>query len=374
MAVLPTSTLVGMAALVAGIIFGAVAQGSRFCVMGALADMVFRHDYRRFRAYLLAIAVAMLGTQLLHSVGIIDVYQSIYLRPNFGWLGALLGGWLFGFGMTMAGGCGHRTLVHVGEGNLRSLIAAVTLGIFSYMTLRGLTAVLRVQLEAATNVDLSRSGLVSQGLADFLTAWTGMPGRLVQWLLIAISAAALLWYCFKDKTFRTSYSNMLGGLVVGVLIPTGWLITGVLGFDEFEPTPLTSFTFVAPVGESLQYVMTFTGATLNFGIAAVGGVVLGACIMAVLRHEFTVEGFRDTPELLRYLIGAALMGVGGVMALGCTIGQGITGMSTLALGSVLAWLALLAGGFCGLTYLRHGSVRAMRKALLTRRTASALSG
>lgn len=374
MTALPTSTLVGIAALMAGLIFGAVAQSTKFCTMGALADIVFRQDYRRFRAWLLAITVAMLGTQMLHSGGVIDVYQSIYLRPNFGWLGALLGGWVFGFGMTMAGGCGHRTLVHVGEGDLRSLIAAVILGIFSYMTLRGLTGVLRVQLEAATNVDLGRAGFTSQSLADFLAVWTGMPWPLAQWLLIAVIALTLLWYCFKNKTFRTSYSNMLGGLVVGGLIPTGWLITGVLGFDEFEPTPFTSFTFVAPIGESLQYVMTFTGATFNFGIAAVMGVVLGAWLMAVRRHEFTVTGFRDTPELLRYLLGAALMGVGGVMALGCTIGQGITGMSTLALGSVLAGLAFLAGGFCGLTYLRHGSVRAMARALCTRRTARALSG
>ncbi len=367
--VVPTSTLVASAALLAGVVFGAVAQRTRFCTMGALADMVFRQDYRRWRAWLLAIAVAMLGTQALHSTGVIDMYQSIYLRPQVGWLGAVLGGWLFGWGMTLAGGCAQRTLVHVGEGNLRALIAAVTMGIWSYMTLRGLTGVLRVHLETATHVDLSRAGLASQSIVDLLALWTGMPGLLVRWLVTAASAGVLLWYCFRDRAFRTSCRDIVGGVVVGLLIPAGWLITGVLGLDVFEPTPLASFTFVAPVGESLQYLMTFTGATVHFGIAAVGGVVLGAWVMALLRREFRVEGFRDTPELLRHLVGGACMGVGGVLAFGCTIGQGITGLATLALGSVLAWLALLVGGYCGLAYLQHGSVRAVCQHLGSRKVA-----
>jgi len=363
----PVHVVVAGAGLLAGCVFGAVAQYTRFCTMGAIGDVVFQGDYRRWRAWVLAIAVAILGTQTLYGAGLIDVYQSLYLTPNLGWLGALMGGLVFGFGMTMSGGCGQRTLVRLGEGNLRSLVAAVVLAIFAYMTLRGVTGLARVQLERATNVDLRRVGLTSQGIVDLLAAVTGVSAPVVRCLVVVSLVGVLLWYCFKDVTFRASRRDIAAGLVVGGLIPTGWVITGWLGSDAFEPVPVASFTFVAPVGESLQYLMTFTGATVNFGIAAVGGVLVGAWTMALLRQEFRLETFADVDDLLRHLGGGALMGMGGVVALGCTIGQGITGMSTLASGSLLAWLGLLAGGFGGMQYRKQGSFTGACKALLVRR-------
>ncbi len=157
-------------------------------------------------------------------------------------------------------------------------------------------------------------------------------------------------------TSASSPANIVAGLVIGLCCIGGWVVTGVLAADDFNPTPLASITFVSPVGESLQYLMTFTGATINFGIALVGGVVLGSFLMAIGSGEFRVESFVDHKDFLRHLGGAALMGAGGVMALGCTIGQGIAGMSTLALGSLIAWLSILAGGYLGVKYLEEGTL------------------
>jgi hypothetical protein len=363
---IPTNTLVCVLGLLAGMVFGATAQITNFCTMGAVSDMINLQDYRRFRAWMLAVAVAIAGGQLLHMEGLIDLGRSIYLTPNLGWLGAILGGGLFGFGMMLAGGCGNKTLVRLGSGNLKSLIVLLILGIFAYMTLRGLIAVARVAVIEPTNIDLGRAGLSSQGLPDMLAAVTGTSASALRVVLAVVAVAGLLFYCFRDAKFRRSPPNIASGLIIGALIPAGWLITGVVGNDPFAPAPLASFTFVAPSGESIMYLMAFTGATLSFGIATVGGVILGAFVAAVARKTFRVESFVDANDLLRHLSGAAMMGTGGVLALGCTIGQGITGLSTLAAGSVLAFLSILAGGVYGMKYLEEGSLGTALRAILAR--------
>lgn len=169
----------------------------------------------------------------------------------------------------------------------------------------------------------------------------------------ALVAVPLLVYCLADRRFRASPRDWIGGLGVGLLVVAGWAITGLLGRDEFEPQPVASFTFVAPVAESLQYLMTFTGAQVSFGIATVGGMLLGAFVAAMASGGFRVESFADRDDLLRHLAGAALMGVGGVFAMGCTIGQGVTGLSTLAVGSLLALVSIVAGGVAGVKYLER---------------------
>jgi hypothetical protein len=179
-------------------------------------------------------------------------------------------------------------------------------------------------------------------------------------------AAALLLFCFKDAAFRGSVANITAGVVIGLCVVAGWVVTGILAFDEFEPVPLASVTLVAPVADALQFLMTYTGASLNFGIAVVGGIIAGSLLMAVATGAFRVESFTDRDDFLRHLAGAALMGIGGVMALGCTIGQGVTGMSTLALGSIIAWLAIIAGGYVGVKYLEEGSFGGAIRATMVR--------
>ena len=279
-------TLVAGLAFLAGIVFGATAQKTHFCTMGAISDMVVMEDFRRFRSWLLAIAVAMLLSQAMWAAGLIDLDASIYRTANLGWAGAILGGLMFGFGMTLAGGCGNKTLVRVGGGNLKSIVVFMVIGLTAYMTLRGLIALARVELEAATTIDLG----VPQGIDELLAAVIGVPASALRLVLTAAIAAAILWWCFKDEAFRASRKDMAAGLIIGVMVPVGWYITGVVGNDDFEPTPLFSFTFIAPIGETLQYLMTFTGASINFGIASVGGIITGSFLMAVATGTFRKIG------------------------------------------------------------------------------------
>jgi uncharacterized protein len=367
MAELETTTIVGIGGFAVGLIFGAVAQRTNFCTMGAISDLVLMGDGRRFRAWVLAIAVAIIGTQALHFGHVVDIDRSIYLGPNLGWLGATLGGAMFGFGMTRAGGCGSRTLVRLGAGNLKSLLVALVLGIVAYMTWRGLLAPIRVQLETATNIDLKARGFSNQSLGEIAGAAVGLQASPARIVAAAALALAFLVYCFKDPSFRRSAPDIAAGLIIGLTAVAGWIVTGVLGADEFNPVPLASITFVAPVGESLQYLMTFTGSKINFGIAVVAGVISGSFLMAVATVKFRVESFADRDDLVRHLYGAALMGAGGVMALGCTIGQAITGMSTLAVGSVIAWLSILGSGYLGIKHLDEGSFSGVIRAMLARR-------
>ncbi len=362
---LSVTTIVGLGGFAIGLVFGAVVQRTNFCTMGGISDLVLMGDGRRFRAWLLAMAVAIIGTQALSFGGVIDINKSIYLSANLGWLGAIIGGAMFGFGMTQTGGCANRTLVRLGSGNLKSLIVMVVLGIFAYMTLRGLLALARLQIET-TNIDLTTRGLHNQNLGEMAGAAIGLPAAPARAAAAAALALLFLVICFKDASFRHSPVNIVAGIVVGLCAVGGWVVTGVLAADEFNPVQLASVTFVAPAGESLQYLMTFTGSKINFGIAVIGGVITGSFLMAVATGSFRVESFVDRHDLTRHLGGAMLMGAGGVLALGCTIGQGVTGMSTLALGSMIAWLSILGGGYLGIKYLEEGSFTGAIRAVFAR--------
>jgi uncharacterized membrane protein YedE/YeeE len=351
---LSARTAVALAAFVAGLVFGAVVQRTHFCTMGAIADLTLFGDGRRMRAWLLAIAVGLFGSQALAFAGVIDLSSTPYRTSDILWLGALLGGLMFGFGMTLTGGCASRNLVRLGAGNLKSLIVLLVMAVAAYMTMNGLFSLARVRLE-----DVSGITTEDQGLATML----GLAGLTVL-LFALVIAVALTWLCFKDRKFRASGKDVTAGLVLGALIPIGWLISGLLGADDFEPEPLASFTFVGPVARSLIYLMTYPAAPVSFGIAAVGGVLLGGFIASRATGDFRIEGFSSLDDLIRHLIGAAMMGVGGVLGLGCTVGQGMTGLSTLAFGSVLTTLSIMAGGVLGVRYLERGSLKAALRAVL----------
>jgi uncharacterized membrane protein YedE/YeeE len=366
MTALPLPYLVNIAGLILGIVFGAIVQRSNFCTMGAISDLVLMNDASRLRSWVLAIAVAMLGSQLLHLAGLIDLNTSIYAGANLGWLGAAIGGLLFGFGMVQAGGCGSRTLVRLGAGNLKSLLVVLMIGIAGYATLRGLVGPARLWLEGWSVIDLKARGFASQALPDLLAQGFGVNARNIRWgLAVAIPALLLLWV-FKDARFRRHPVLIVAGLVIGLVIVGGWAATGILGADDFEPAPLVSMTFVAPIGYALQYLMTFTGATLDFGISTVGGVILGAFLMAKLDGSFRLESFANAQDVISHLLGGVLMGIGGVTALGCTVGQGLTGIGTLALGSFVALGGIVIGGILGVRYLEEGSLSGALRAMVVR--------
>ncbi len=342
-----------------GTVFGATARATSFCTMGAISDAILIGDRRRLRSWLLAIAVAVLGTQAMGGAGLIDLQRAVYLSPSLGWPGAVVGGLMFGFGMTLTGGCASRCLVRAATGNLKAAVVLIVMGMAAYATLNGVTALPRVHLIEAANTDLAALGIPAQGLPDLLKAGLGADPAVTGPAAGAAIAGGLLAYCLSDRRFRTSRGPLLGGLVIGLLIPAGWWTTGVLGHDEFDPQPLGSLTFVAPVGDSLQYLMTFTGASLDFGIATVGGVVAGAFLAGLARRRLRIETFTRRGDMAGHLAGALCMGVGGVVALGCTVGQGITGVSTLSAGSFLALGATLLGAVIGVKRLEHGSLRAL---------------
>ena len=327
-----------------GALFGAVANKTNFCTMGAVSDWVNIGSKDRFRAWLLAIGIAILGTQLMHALGVVDLGQAMYLTPNFSWLGYITGGLLFGIGMTLASGCGQRTLVRVGGGNLKSLVVMLLLGLTAYMTMRGLLALVRVNVVEVTNLNLADSGIGNQGIGTIVAAVIGMDDAVVLNRIVAILlGGGLVVFAFMARSFRRSVDNILAGVVIGLIIPAGWYVTGVVGFDDFEPVRFESYTFVGPTGQSLMYLLTFTGSTISFGVAAVFGVITGSFIYAVASRRFAIETFTDRSDMLRHIAGGIAMGFGGVLALGCTIGQGITGMSTLALGSVLTLVSIVFG-------------------------------
>ncbi|HYA39416.1 MAG TPA: YeeE/YedE family protein [Candidatus Methylomirabilis sp.] len=327
----------------AAVAFGAIANRTNFCTMGAVSDWVNMSDKNRLRAWFLAIGVAILGSQGLQAAGYIDLGKSIYLTANFGWLGHLLGGFLFGVGMTLAGGCGQRTLVRVGGGNLKSLVVMLFLGITAYMTLRGLIAPVRINGIEVTNLDLSARNIPDQSLMTLLGAAGIGITPVVRWVIVAVVGAGFVLFALASAEFWKSPKDLLAGISIGLLIIAGWYITGKIGYDEFEPVRLESYTFVAPVAEQINYLMTYTGSTINFGIAAVFGVLAGSFLYAVLSGSFRIETFSSRQDMVNHIVGGILMGFGGVLSLGCTIGQGVTGMSTLAVGAMITLTMIIFG-------------------------------
>ena len=323
--------------------FGMIANKTQFCTMGALSDWVNFGSLTRFRAWLLAMAVAIALSQAMELMGWIDLSTAIYRSPNFGWLGSSVGGLLFGIGMTLGSGCGQRTLVRVGGGNLKSLVVLLVLGITAYMTLRGLLAVVRIEVFQRTNLDLASYGLTDQGLPTLFAHMFGTEPWAVTVTVSALVVLTLLWFVFKDGAFRASGGNMLVGAALGLLVASGWYVTGVIGFDDFEPVPFESVTFIAPVGNAVNYLMTWTGSTIGFGVAVVFGILCGSLFYALASGGFRIETFSDRADMINHLMAGLLMGFGGVLALGCTVGQGVAGISTLSMGAVLATGAIMLG-------------------------------
>jgi uncharacterized protein len=333
-----------------GMAFGAVTATTNFCTMGALSDIHNFGDWRRFRAWILASATAMVATQLLQALGMVDLAQSMYLTPNLNWLGHILGGLMFGYGMVLAGGCASRNLTRLGAGDLRSLVILIVTGLVSYVALGGLLGPVRAAIENATALQLQNFKLSGQGLHDLVGLGAFGGSINVQITLAFLLATAAVVYCFVNTAFRSSPVHVLSGLGIGLCIAAGWAVTG-LAFDELADRPTTpiSLTYVRPAGDTIEWLARFTAAPMpGFGVASVIGAICGSFLVALVRGRVKVTGFADSADTVRSLAGAALMGIGGVLAMGCTVGQAVTGLSTLALGSFMTFVALVAGGRLGL--------------------------
>lgn len=348
------------------LVFGYVASRSNFCIMGAVSDVVNMQHWGRVRLWVLTVAVAVAATSLLHLSGQIDLAKSVYQRPVIPWLSLLVGGFVFGIGMTIAGGCPNKNLIRLGGGSIRSLVVLVFLGIASYMTLKGLFAQGRAAWLDPVAIDLTAMGLQQQGLGAVIARLTGLPAALALGAAAATVTLAMLVFVFKDAGFRAEAGQVGAGVALGALVALGWYLTGHVGFGENPETledvyfatntrTLESFSFVAPIAYSLEMLMLWTDKSLRmtFGIASVLGVVAGAAIETRLSGRFRWEGFASLQDLRQNLAGAVLMGAGGVTAIGCTIGQGLSGMSTLALGSMIAVVGIVAGSATTMKWLQR---------------------
>lgn len=344
-----------------GVVFGAIANKSNFCTMGAISDVVNMGHWGRVRMWLLAIVVAVLGTTALGTLGLVDLSKAVTQRPTIPWLSLLVGGLTFGVGMTMAGGCANKNLVRVGGGSLRSVVVLVFMGIASYMTMRGLFAQWRASVLDPVAIQLE--GWPDQGLGTALAQATGLAPASAIWAVAGVLAAVLLAFVLKDARFRANLNQLVGALVIGAIIVAGWYVSGKLGFGEHPETmeqvffatntrALESMSFVGPVAWGLELLLLWTDSSLHlsFGVASVLGVIAGSAAYALARGTFRWEGFANFADLRQQLVGAILMGFGGVTALGCTVGQGLSGVSTLAIGSFIAVAGIVIGSVAWLKY------------------------
>lgn len=336
-----------------GILLGFAARRGRFCTVGAIEDVIYASDRRRAGAWVLAVAVAIIGVHALELWGGLDLSRSIYTGPRIEWGGAIIGGLLFGVGMALVGTCGFGTLLRLGGGDLKALVTFLVMAVTAMIAMRGLIGMGRVRITDPLIFELPAS--MSQRLPRLIGALTGLSGASMAVAAIALGAVIVLAVFaaggLSRAGLRRSLSAYAPGLAIGLIIVLGWWATGVAGFDVFDGRRVESFSFVAPLGDTLLYFMLSSGLRPDFPVGAVLGVVLGAFLAARGAGQFRWEAPDGAGEMRRHLLGAVLMGVGGIAALGCTIGQGVTGISTLSVGSLLSIASILVGARASLYWL-----------------------
>ena len=353
------TTQVLWAAFLLSAVFGAIAQRTHFCTMGAVSDIVNMGDWMRMRQWALAIGVAMIGFALLAYLGLIDPTKTMHATTRWIALSAAMGGALFGFGMVLASGCGSKTLVRIGGGSLKSVVVFFVMGVAAFATLKGITAVLRVATVDRVAVDMPGGVSLWQWAAVALNVKPTLA-LLAVGLVLGVSLS--LWALLKRGFMNLE--NLLAGFGLGLIVVAMWWVSAGLGDVAEHPETLQetflatnsgrgeALSFVAPMAYTLDWLMFFSDKSkvLTIGVVSVVGVVAGSALCAVLTGTFRWEGFGSVEDVGNHLIGAMLMGVGGVTAMGCTIGQGLTGISTLSTNSFVAVAGILSGAVLALKY------------------------
>lgn len=340
------------------VVLGVVTSRTNFCTMGAVSDWVNMGDTGRMRAWLFAIAIAILGVTALEAASLATLRGNTippYRTENFAWLRYIAGGLIFGIGMTLGSGCGTKTLLRIGGGNLKSIfVAAAIATVVYFMFTTRLFEISVMSWVGPTVVSLAQYGLAGQGIDDFLTRFAGINATTARLLAGVGIGAALLWFVLKSTDFSGNRGNILGGAVVGLAVVAGWYVTagplGVAWVEEAmmdgEPNraAIQSFTFISPIGETGRYLLDPTNlGMIRVGVVTVFGVVLGSFLYALFSRSFRFEWFNSPGDFIQHIGGGLLMGYGGFVAMGCTVGQGVSGVSTLALGSFLALGGMIAG-------------------------------
>ncbi len=350
--------------LAIALIMGAVASKTHFCTMGAVSDWINIGDTGRMRSWVLAIAVAIVGVALFDSVAVVDMTlvnsgdtgKPPYATPQFVWLRYVLGGLLFGVGMTLGSGCGNKTMVRIGGGNLKSVVVFLAMGAAAYaMIYTDFSHDWFLRWMQPLAINFADYGIESQSIAPLLAGVFGLGDADLRLIVGIVLGALLLTWALKSDDLRGKFDNVLGGLVVGIAVAAAWFVTaGPLGqslLEEIEfldqrpyDAGAQSFTFVKPTAHFYYLVQEgFAPGILSFALVAAVGVILGSFIYSVAFRKFRIEWFSSATDFARHLGGGLLMGVGGVLSLGCTFGQAITGASTLALGSFITFASIVLG-------------------------------
>ena len=356
-----TATIL-VAILLLAALLGFVMRETRFCTVGAISDVVYLQDWTRVRQWCAAIAVAMLGFTALALWGQLQVGDALYASRRLLWLSALVGGALFGAGMVLASGCGARNLTRLGGGSLKALVVLLVMAVAAFATLKGITAVARVRWLDSMQLEFSTPALLPDMLAG-ATSWPLFATRAGLGFGVALILLVMAINPMRGADRR--WGVLLGGVLVGLCVAAAWWLSGHLGLVAEHPETLEqvyaatysgrieAFSFVSPIAHTLDWLMFFSDRSkvVTWGIASVAGMVLGSFIHALWRRDFQWQGFADRQDLARHLMGAMLMGVGGVTAMGCTIGQGISAISMLSLGSFIAIAGIVLGAVLMLRYL-----------------------
>ena len=361
-------TVILLSAFAIALVMGAVMNKTHFCTMGGVSDWVNMGDTGRMRSWVFAMAVALAGTLVLEATGTVNLDSDVfppYRTGGFPWVRYLAGGLLFGVGMTLASGCGTRTMVRIGGGNAKSLVVLAFGAIAAYLMMwTPLWAKAFHPWVTATTMSLTRHGMASQELSAVLAGMFGAQSTPTLHLVVgAAVVAGMLAFVWRSADFRGSRDNILGGAVVGLAVTAGWWLTGgPLGqswreFTNFNMQVLPirvqtqSYTYVSPMGDAVHYLLAPANfSLLTFGIAGMLGVIAGSLAWALATRSFRLEWFATWGDFANHAAGGALLGVGGVLAMGCTIGQAVTGLSTLAIGSILVFFSIVIGSALTMKY------------------------
>jgi uncharacterized membrane protein YedE/YeeE len=365
-----TQTLVWF--FILSIIFGAIANKANFCTMGAVSDWVNIGNLNRLRAWLLAIAIAVIGVGILEFNGTIDMSLTSsndtsnppYRVAEFVWLRHLVGGLMFGIGMTLASGCGNKTLVRLGEGNLKSLVVLVIMALAaSAMLFSSFDYWVFLQWMSPVSIDFTELGIYSQDVGSVLSGLAGVDPEPINLFISAlILGGMMLVWVLRSRDFRSDRELVLAGIVIGTLVVIAWYITaGPMGIELLEELDFMddrpyaagaqSFSFIAPSAHTAQYIYQgFSPVYLSIGVITMLGVIVGSFLYTVIFRTVRLEWFINWTDFSMHAIGAILMGMGGVLAMGCTIGQGISGVSTMALGSLLTIISIIGGSAMTMKY------------------------
>jgi len=348
-------------------VMGAIVQKTRFCTMGAVSDWMNMGDTARMRAWVFAMAIALAGVVAFEATGTINLSGETfppYRTASFAWLRYLIGGFLFGVGMTLGSGCGNRTLVRIGGGNVKSLTVLLVAAVCAYLMMwTPLFETAFAPWIQATSINLSSYGMPTQEVGSIVAGMFGLePSRTLNLTVSGFVAIGLFVWVFRSPDFRHNFDAVLGGAAVGLAVLLGWYLTGgPMGQAWKEYAEMAteipsrvqpqSFTFISPMGDSLRYLMNPAKLSyINFGVMALAGVILGGFVYAIATKGFRYERFFTFRDFANHVLGGALMGIGGVLAMGCTVGQAITGVSTLAMGSILVFFSIVIGAALTMKY------------------------